>query len=127
VVRNNHDNQALLGEIQQVFVDGGMAEEGAKLVEASRQEAIEIMNRGVLLAREGKLQEALDAMYQARTSLPTNVRVLFNFAFILISYMQKNGANDNLRTDARNALLQANKLEPGDKRFTQLMDALTKL
>jgi tetratricopeptide (TPR) repeat protein len=127
VVRNNHDNKDLLGQVQQVFVDSGMAEEGARLVEASRQEAIEIMNRGVLLAREGRLQEALDAMYQARTSLPGNVRVLFNFAFILIGYMQKNGASDNLRTDARNALLQANRLEPGDKRFTQLMDALTQL
>ena len=41
--------------------------------------------------------------------------------------MQKNGASDNLRTDARNALLQANRLEPGDKRFTQLMDALAQL
>lgn len=127
VVRNNHDNLDLLVNVQQVFVDAGMAEEGAALVEASRQEAIELMNRGVLLAREGKLEEAVESMYQARTALPANVRVLFNFAFILISYMQKHGSTDQLLGDARNALMQANRLEPGDRRFSQLMEALGKL
>ncbi len=127
VVRNNHDNRELLNQVQQVFVAANMAEEGAALVEASRQEAIELMNRGVLLAREGKIDEAVESMYQARAALPANVRVLFNFAYILITRMQQGNAPDTLRADARNALLQANRLAPGDKRFNQLMDALAKL
>ena len=127
VVRNNHDNRELLNQVQQVFVAANMAEEGAALVEASRQEAIELMNRGVLLAREGRIDEAVESMYQARAALPANVRVLFNFAYILITRMQQGNAPDTLRADARNALLQANRLAPGDKRFNQLMDALAKL
>lgn len=127
VVRNNHENRELLNQVQQVFIDANMAEEGATLVEASRQEAIELMNRGVLLAREGKIDEAVESMYQARAALPANVRVLFNFAYILITRMQQGDAPDKLRADARNALLQANRLAPGDKRFNQLMDALVKL
>jgi len=127
VVRNNHENRELLNQVQQVFIDANMAEEGATLVEASRQEAIELMNRGVLLAREGKIDEAVESMYQARAALPANVRVLFNFAYILITRMQQGDAPDKLRADARNALLQANRLAPRDKRFNQLMDALVKL
>lgn len=126
-VKNSPDNALLLAEIQGVFDAANMAEEGVKLVESSRQEVIEMMNRGALLARDGKLDEAVVWMRNARQAMPGNVRVLFNFAHVLVTQMQQSGSDDELVAEARASLELANQLRPGDRRFGLTMSALNKL
>jgi tetratricopeptide (TPR) repeat protein len=126
-VQNNPDNAALLAEVQGVFDAANMAEEGVKLVESSRQQAVEMMNRGVLLARDGKFEEAVLSMRNARLAMPWNVRVLFNFAHVIVTQMQQRGADPELVAEARATLKAANQLAPGDRRFGLLMGALDKL
>jgi len=82
------------------------------------------MNRGVLLVREGKIDEAITWMREARLAMPNNARVLFNLAYVLVTRLQKTGADAAVATEAREVLLEANRLAPGEKRFAQLMDAL---
>ncbi|MEW9899611.1 tetratricopeptide repeat protein [Chitinivorax sp. PXF-14] len=127
VVRNNHDDQDLVGKVQQAFDSAGMAEEGARLVASSRKEAVDMMNTGVLLAREGKLGEAVEWMRNARAAMPSNVRVLFNFAHVALMSLQKQGHDEALVREVRLALSQANKLAPGDKRHAQLSSQLASL
>jgi Flp pilus assembly protein TadD len=126
-VRNSPDDAALLTEIQEVFAGADMAEEGATLVAASRREAIEMMNRGALLARDGKLDEAVVWMRNACQAMPANVRVLFNFAHVIVTRMQQGGADADLIAEARSSLEAANVLAPGDRRFGLLNSALDKL
>jgi tetratricopeptide (TPR) repeat protein len=89
VTRNNHDNVPLLDEVQKIF-DKRMAEEG-RVDQAARKEAADLMNKGVLLWKTGKLKEAVEWMREARKQLPHNMRILFNSAQILISHLQQNG------------------------------------
>lgn len=124
VVKNNHDNPSIALEVQQIFDKARMSEEGAEVVNNSRQEAIEVMDRGVMLWKEGQLAEAVEWMRKARQSLPSNVRVLFNFAQILIAYMEKHGAEPAMAIEAREVLLHADKLAPSQRRFAQLMEQL---
>ncbi len=126
-VKNSPDNAALLSEVNEIFVQAEMGDEGARLVESSRREATELMNRGVLLARDGQYQEAIEAMRYARQGMPTNVRVMFNLAYVLITHMQKNGAMPELVKEARASLLAGNALAPGVARFTQLTALLNEL
>ena len=126
-VKNSPEDAILLDEINEIFVTAEMAEEGAKLVEISRKEAIEMMNLGVLLVSKGQYKEAVDAMRNAREVMPTNVRVLLNLAYVLIAYLQKNETTSELIREARDSLLAANTLSPGEARFVRLMDALNKL
>ena len=126
-IKNSPENAALLSDVKGIFADANMAEEGAKLVEIARQEALEMMNRGALLARDGKLEEAVEWMRNARLAMPSNIRVLFNFAHVSIAYMQQHGASENLIAEARSSLEAANVLAPGDRRFGQQMAALDKL
>ena len=122
-VKNNPDDVHVLGQVQAIFQAADMADEGAAVVETSRKEAIEMMNRGVLLTRENKLDEALDWMRNARNAMPSNVRVLFNLAFIIIRCMQQRTAPE-LAEEARQCLQEANRLAPGERRFTELMGLL---
>ena len=123
-VRSNPENTTLLDDVAEVFVHADMGEEGAKLIEGSRKEALEIMNRGVLLVKEGQYEEAISAMRNARKAMPSNVRVLLNLAYVFITHFQKNGSTPELVKEARDSLLAANALSPGESRFTKLMGSL---
>lgn len=126
-IKNNPESTALLHDITEIFDGAGMGEEGRRLIEISRQEAILIMNQGVLLISKGQYEEALSAMRDAYTAMPSNVRVLLNLAYVIITYMQKNGATPELIDEARHSLQAANKLSPGEPRFVRLATALSEL
>lgn len=126
-VRNNPEDQKLLNRIQNVFDTGAMGEEGSALVEASRKEAMELMNRGVLLAKDGQFDAAMEAMRTACQRLPGNVRVLFNFAHLGITFMQQTMVDGQLVEEIRQHLQTANRLAPTDKRYGQLLAKLQTL
>ncbi len=127
VVKNNHDDVPLALEVQQIFDKARMSEQGVEVVNAARKEASEMMDRGVILWKAGKLSEAVEWMRNARAALPSNVRILFNCAQLLIAYMEKNGAEAAMVTEARKMLLHSDKLAPNQRRFSQLQKQLAAL
>jgi hypothetical protein len=127
VIRNNHDHAVLLDEVQKLFDKARMSEEGEKLIRASKKEASDLMNQGVLLWKTGKLREAVEWMRSARVALPNNQRILFNAAQVLISHMQKYGYDEALWSEAHEVLAHVDGLQPGQQRFAQLMEQLALL
>ncbi|MFA6311064.1 MAG: tetratricopeptide repeat protein [Sterolibacterium sp.] len=124
LVRNNHDSEALAIEVQKIFDQAHLGDIGSQLVASSRKEAEELMNHGVLLWKGGKPDEALAWMRNAKAALPSNVRVLFNCAHIMIAKMQEEGFDSALAGEAREILLKADQLSPNHKRFAELMELL---
>ena len=127
VIRNNHDNPLLQDEVQKIFDKARMGEEGYALIRASRKEASDLMNQGVLLWKTGKLAEAVQWMRDARAKLPNNMRILFNAAQILLSHLQQLGYDEGLASEAREVLRHVDQLQPGQQRFAQLMEQLSML
>lgn len=123
-VKNSPENAEILEQVKQVFVGAQMSEQGIALIESTRKSAIEQMNRGVLLAHEGKIEDAIIWMRTAREAMPTNARVLLNLAYVLIAHLKKTGTDAKIISEAREALIEANRLVPGEKRFTELMESL---
>jgi rRNA pseudouridine-1189 N-methylase Emg1 (Nep1/Mra1 family) len=117
----------LLDEVRKLFEKARMAEEGEELIRASRKQASDLMNQGVLLWKTGKLGEAVEWMRNARIALPNNERILFNAAQVLISHMQQLGYDEALAQEASEVLLQVDRLQPGQQRFAQLMEQLVAL
>lgn len=126
-VRNSPENAALLTEVREIFTHAEMGEEGACLVEASRLKALDMMNRGVMLARDSQYDEAIAAMREAREAMPKNVRVLFNLVFVIIAKLKTGNVDQALIDEARAGLDIANSLSPGEARHAQLSAALTAL
>ncbi|USX27596.1 response regulator [Oxalobacteraceae bacterium OTU3CINTB1] len=127
VARNNHDNAALLEDVQKIFDKARMGDEGTELIKASRQEAADMMNKGVLLWKTGKLIEAVEWMRVARKALPHNMRILFNSAQILISQLHQTGYVRELAEEAIGVLMHVDAIAPGQLRFAQLMEQLAML
>lgn len=124
VIKNNHDNLLLQGDVQKIFDQARMGDKGSCLMLAARKEASECMNKGVLLWKTGKLAEAVEWMRGARTMLPTNLRILFNSVQIIISHMKQLGFDQTLSDEANSVLLYIDKIAPGQQRFAQLMEQL---
>ncbi|PWF46108.1 response regulator [Massilia glaciei] len=127
ITRNNHDNSSLIEEVQRVFERASMRGEGEALIAAARKEATDLMNRGVLLWKTGKALEALAWMRNARTVLPDNLRILFNAAQILVSHLQQSGFDQELANEAGEILMHVDRIAPGQRRFSLLMDQLAKV
>ena len=127
VIRNNHDNAVLLDEVQAIFDKARLTEEGGDLIRASKKEAADLMNQGVLLWKTGKLKEAVEWMREARAKLPNNQRILFNAAQVLISHMRERGFDEALSLEAHAVLAHVDRLQPGQQRFAQLMEQLAAL
>ncbi len=127
VIRNNHDNTLLLDDVQKIFDKARMSEEGVALIRASKKEASDMMNQGVLLWKTGKLPDAVAWMRSARRALPNNLRILFNSAQILLSHMQQLGYDEALSAETADVLLHVDKILPGQQRFAQLMEQLARL
>jgi thioredoxin-like negative regulator of GroEL len=127
VVKNNHDNDLLAADVQQIFDAARMSDEGMEVVGTARQEATEMMDRGVILWKEGQYADAVESMRAACKTLPLNVRILLNFAQILIANMKKHGCDPDMIVEAREVLQQVDKLAPNQRRFAQLMEQLEAL
>jgi tetratricopeptide (TPR) repeat protein len=127
VIRNNHDNTLLLDEVQKIFEKAHMGDEGMDLIRASKKEATDLMNQGVLLWKTGKLAPAVEWMRDARRKLPNNQRILFNAVQILLSHLQQHGFDAALWAEAHETLLRVDRLQPGQQRFAQLMEQLAAL
>lgn len=127
VVRNNHEDEELATRVLEVFDKGGMIEEGRTLILSSRQQATDAMNHGVKLASQGKLEEALEFLNQAKALMPRNPRLLLNHSYVVISLLQKNGWRHDLETDARRSIATARQIAPGEKRCGELLAKLESL
>jgi CheY-like chemotaxis protein len=124
VTKNNDDDKWLLDDVQKLFDKVSMGDEGSVLILASRKEASDTMNQGVLLWKTGKVEEAAEWMRKARATLPYNLRILINSAQILISHLQSDGPNAAIAGEASDVLHSIDKLWPGHYRYTQLMEQL---
>jgi tetratricopeptide (TPR) repeat protein len=127
LAKNNHDNEFLLDDIQRVFEQAQMGEEGLSIILDSRKQAADLMNRGVLLWKTEKLDEAVKWMRHARRQLPNNQRVLFNCAQIFISTMEKTGFNQVLAEETRDILQHIERITPGQQRLATLSASLNAL
>lgn len=124
VVKNNHENTELLAQVNEIYSNAGMSDKGQELVKKSRQEVIATNDRGVMLAKEGKLDEAMQLLGEARTLLPNNKRIMINLANMAVLSMRKNGRNDDLVQLANDCLDHVAKLDPQEKWCAQLQTAL---
>lgn len=124
LVGNHHDHPELLERAKAVYAQAGLAAEGRELVDRTTRAAVGIMNQGVKLAREGKLDEAISLTREAMERMPNNPRLLLNHAYLLIAWMEKFGRDISTAMEARHCIESARRLKPGDKRAGELLTKL---
>ena len=120
LVRNHHDDDAVLTEVRALFAEVGMESEGRRLVSDLRDELVRLNNRGVQLAREGDLKGAIELFRDAAMGMPDNKAVNLNAAQVAIMHMQAQGADPRLREEVRTYLSRVERADPESPRFRAL-------
>ncbi|MCF8208300.1 MAG: tetratricopeptide repeat protein [Rhodoferax sp.] len=127
VIKNNHENMALSGQIEAVFASENLVQEGRALFSTSRQEVIDINNQGVLLAKQGNFERGVELLRSAVQQLPGNEGVIINLAGLLIGQMNKEGYSDALAAQALALLERVHELNPGNKKYYTYTQVLHRL
>ena len=120
VVRNNHDNDALLRQAQRVFDEVGLADEGERVILASKEEVKKQNNAGVDLVRKGQLDEAVELFDGAVSALPYNATINLNAAQAHLMRMKKNGGEPAGLKRARQYLERVRETDPDNANLDRL-------
>lgn len=127
-VLNNHESEEVLERVRGIFNQAGMQDDGEALVQSSLREIVECNNQAVHLAKEGKLDEAITLLRDARKMMPGNKRILLNLSYALILFMQKNNGKEvGMEREVRDYLEQVRKRDPGNALFAKyrsMLDAI---
>ncbi len=127
VVRNHHDDPTVLKQTQELFNSLGMEESGQALIDSTRQEVIDVNNKGVKLAKEGKLEESIDFFAKAASGMPENLTVNLNAAQSLLMFMQKKGKQDKHLYQTRQYLDRIRKIKSSDEKYKKLLTIYKKI
>lgn len=127
IVQNNHEDQELIGNVQAVFNDLDIGDEGRKIVSMARDEIVKLNNDGVALVKKGDLSKAIEFFEQAVDNLPDNKIINANAAHALLLYMQQSGSQPHLLKKTTHYLDRVNIIDPQYKNLGNLMDMYKKL
>lgn len=127
VIKNNHENAAISSQIEAVFQSENMLDEGQAMINAARQEVVNINNRGVLLAKSGEFQEGVKLLRTAVADLPHSEVIIMNLCGLLLGLIAKEGKTDALLHEAKDLLERARVINPQSKKYHAYAGALNKL
>ena len=106
VAAENHEDKNLIEHITGVFAKTGQHDAGKALLDQVGKEIVELNNKGVLAARSGDLEGAVQLLIQAVEQVP-NLQFLVNAAKAIFALMDKKGWDEPLAVRAVDYLQRA--------------------
>jgi len=127
LVRNHHEDKALLEKTKRIYSDAGKSDSGNDLIEKTKSEIVEINNKGARLLKEGKIEESIELFMKAAHGMPDNVVVNLNTAYSIIMQMQKSGKIKKYMSRAQKYLDRVYRLDPTNKKYNEMVELIQQL
>jgi len=121
LIRNNHDDDHLLEEIKTAFREANLDIDTQTFVHDIRHEIVQLNNRGVELARNGQIPEAIKLFEETANSNPGNKTINLNAARVLILQMQRAGKKNDQLQRAREYLDRVRAIDPKNQTLIKLL------
>lgn len=103
-IRNNHDNQDTINEIIKKLSSAGLSGDAIDTLMETRDEVVELNNRGVKLATSGSIEESISLFVKAASAMPENSVINLNAAQSLIMFMKKSEPTHKLLGETKKYL-----------------------
>jgi tetratricopeptide (TPR) repeat protein len=117
IASNHQERPEVLAMAQAMYARLGRENEGLALLESVRREMIALNNAAVQLAREGRLDEAVDRLVAAAERMEENATILLNAATALLMWIEHNGAHAERIEKATRFFRAARKVNPEHPRL----------
>ncbi len=124
---NNHTDEELLNEIKSTMRSMGLKQETLSSIDRIRREVAELNNRGVDLAKSGRLDEALKLLINTSERMPGNKVITLNTALVLLLEAEKNGLDEQAQEHIESYLKRVESIEPGNRTLNKLQRRLQAL
>ena len=112
VVQSNHQEEDVLENIQMLFKDLELEDEGQKMIGEAVEEVVVLNNEGVRLVKEGELVKAIDYFRNAAKRLDQNKVINANAANSMIVFMNKNGVRREYLEEVKTYLDRVRGIDP---------------
>lgn len=93
VAAENHENRAMIAQIEGVFAKTGNEESGQAMLAQVGREIVELNNRGVLAARSGDVEGSVQMLIEAAERVP-NLQFLVNASKAIFTLLERQGWNE---------------------------------
>lgn len=127
VVSNNHDDAAVLADVRSMFGKLDRVDQGESLIERCVTNAVSINNEGVMRAKNGDLDGAIELLEEAARTMPDNVHIVMNAAHSLIAHMHMHGLQDDKVQKVKSYLERAAERNPAHPKYLQVVDLYAQL
>lgn len=115
VAAENHEDRAMIAQIQGVFAKTGNEEAGQSLLAQVGREIVELNNRGVLAARSGDIEASVQMLIEAAERVP-NLQFLVNASKAIFTLMARKGWREELAVKGQRYLQLAENKDPKNPR-----------
>lgn len=103
-IRNNHDNQDTINEIVDRLSAIGLQRDAIDTLMESRDEVVELNNRGVKFATNGDIEESISLFVKAASAMSENRVINLNTAQSFIMFMKKSSPTHQLLAETKKYL-----------------------
>jgi tetratricopeptide (TPR) repeat protein len=91
-IEENDDNAPLMEQVHSVLTSFGKnSSEATAMIDQITSEVLQLNNDGVLKAKSGQLEEAIELLSNAAKRLPNNLQIVGNTAMVIAFDMVRNG------------------------------------
>lgn len=123
-VLNNHTDDSLMDEIKQTMASLDMEENALGSIDALREEVVSLNRQGVELARNGRLEEAINLLKSTSERMPANKVVNLNTALVLLMDMERNNFSVDHIDEINIYLERVARAEPNNPTLKKLQNRL---
>lgn len=123
LVRNHHDDEALLERIGNLFNAVGRGEQGRELIAQNVQGVVDLNNAAVREAQAGRFEVAIERFSKAHEEMPGNVQVMLNLVNATLAMVQRQGWHESHMRRAHDLLNKVRHLAPTNSKFQKLQQA----
>ncbi|MEJ2455184.1 MAG: response regulator [Candidatus Thiodiazotropha sp.] len=124
---NNHTDDELLDEIKSTMRAMGLKQETLSSIDEIRKEVAALNNRGVELARNGKLEEAIELLETTAERMPGNRVVNLNTALVLLLEAENSAFTQEASARIDRYLQRVEAIEPDNRTLKKLQAKLQTL
>lgn len=123
LVRNHHDDEALLSKLDDVFDQVGRGEAGRQLIADNVQNVVDLNNMAVKEAQSGAFDAAIERFAKAHEELPNNIQIMLNLVNATMAYVHRNGWHESYMRRASEMLMKVRTVAPTNNKFQKMMQS----
>ncbi len=126
IVRNNHEDTAILDKVKALCArtqDASLA----NIVESTCAEVIATNNKGVEMIKQGQIDDSIGLFAQAARAMPENITINLNAALSLIAFMKKNGISDKPSQQTETYLDRVMRVASNNERYKKVLQQYREL